>query len=62
MRCSIASPTIPTRYVHVLAGAGEPTLEITAGGPILAFVEAAGEATKTGSGSSKPDIVSRHAR
>src|SRR6266851_4886905 len=41
---------------------GDPTLEITAGGPISAFVEAAGEATKTGSGSSKPDILSRHAR
>jgi hypothetical protein len=41
---------------------GAPTLEITAGGPISAFVEAAGEATKTGSGSSKPDIVNRHAR
>src|SRR5216684_8622889 len=52
MRCS---PTIPTRYVHVLAGAGDPTLEIKAGGPISAFVEAAGEATKTGSGSSQPD-------
>jgi len=37
-------------------------LEITAAGPISAFVEAAGEATKTGSGSSKPDILSRHAR
>jgi len=48
-------PTKPTRYVHVLAGAGDPTLEIKAGGPISAFVEAAGEATKTilqnGSGS-----------
>ena len=55
-------PTIPTRYVHVLDGAGDPTLEITAGGPISAFVEAAGEATKTGSGSSKPDILSRNAR
>ena len=55
-------PTIPTRYVHVLAGAGDPTLEIKAFGPISAFVEAAGEATKTGSGSSKPDILSRHAR
>jgi hypothetical protein len=41
---------------------GDPTLEITAGGPISAFVEAAGEATKTGSGSSKPDILSRDAR
>jgi hypothetical protein len=37
-------------------------LEIKAGGPISAFVEAAGEATKTGSGSSKPVILSRHAR
>jgi len=55
-------PTIPTRYVHVLPGAGDPTLEIKAFGPISAFVEAAGEATKTGSGSSKPDILSRHAR
>jgi hypothetical protein len=43
-------PTIPTRYVHVLAGAGDPTLEIKFGGRISAFVEAAGEATKTGSG------------
>ncbi len=55
-------PTIPTRYVHVLAGAGDPTLEIKAGGPISAFVEVAGEATKTGSGSSRPEILSRHAR
>jgi hypothetical protein len=38
--------TIPTRYVHVLAGAGDPTLEIKSGGPISVFVEAAGEATK----------------
>src|SRR6266850_4513671 len=55
-------PTMRTRYVHVLAGAGDPTLEIKAGGPISAFVEAAGEATKTGPGSSKPDILSRDAR
>jgi hypothetical protein len=41
---------------------GDPTLETTAAGPISACVEAAGEATKTGSGSSKPDILSRHAR
>ena len=27
-------PTIPTRYVHVPAGAGDATLEIKAGGPI----------------------------
>jgi hypothetical protein len=38
-------PMIPTPYVHVLAGAGDSTLEITAGGPISASVEAAGEAT-----------------
>jgi len=34
------------RYIHVLAGAGAPTLETTAGGPISAFVEAVGEATR----------------
>jgi hypothetical protein len=45
-----------------MAGAGNPTSEITARGPISAFVEAACEATKTGSGSSKPDILSHHAR
>jgi len=39
-------PMIPTRYPHVLAGAGDSKLEITAGGPISAFVEAADEATK----------------
>ena len=55
-------PAIPTRYVHVLAGAGDPTLGMKAGGPISAFVEAAGGATKTGSGSSKPNILSSHAR
>src|SRR6266849_7503802 len=53
-------PTIPARPRPDRRG--DPTLEITAGGPISAFVEAAGEATKTGSGSSKPDILSRHAR
>ena len=55
-------PAIPTRHVHVLAGAGDPTLAITARRLISAFVEAAGEATKTGSGSSNPDILIRHAR
>jgi hypothetical protein len=28
-------PTIPTRYVHVLTGAGDPTLEIKAGGTYI---------------------------
>jgi hypothetical protein len=49
-------PTTPARYVHVLAGAGDPTLETTADRPISAFVEAVGEATKTGSESSKNRI------
>jgi hypothetical protein len=41
-------PAIPTGYTHILARAGDPTLEIKAGEPISAFVEAAGEAIKNG--------------